>query len=67
MEYVLLAIVMLEGGYIAHLTRKLKTRKIEPMTISQKEKERQERIERDMIRVANYNETIATRGHKDEE
>jgi len=67
MEYVLLAIVLLEGGYIAHLIRKLETKKVEPMTIDQKEKERQERIERDFAKLVNYTETIATRGYKDEE
>ena len=67
MEYVLLAIVLLEGGYIVHLIRKLETKKAEPVTASEKEKARQERIERDFQKLFNYSETIATRGYKDEE
>jgi predicted DNA-binding transcriptional regulator len=65
MEYVLLAIVLLEGGAITYLLTK-KTPN-EPITIEQKEKERQERIEKDFRKLFNYTETIATRGYKDEE
>lgn len=66
MEYVLLAIVLLEGGYITYLTRKLMMKKTEPISLAEKEKARQERIERDMQKLLNYTETIATRGYKDE-
>ena len=65
MEYVLLAIVLLQGGAITYLlTKKTPT---EPITIEQKEKARQERIEKDFRKLFNYTETIATRGYKDEE
>jgi len=65
MEYVLLAIVLLEGGFITYLMTKTKKPTIEP-TIEEKEKQRQERIERDFAKLFSYNETIATRGYKDE-
>lgn len=65
MEYVLLAIVLLQGGAITYLLTKNTSKK--PMTIGQKERERQERIEKDFAKLFNYTETIATRGYKDEE
>lgn len=66
MEYVLLAIALLEGGFITYLIRKLAEKKSEPITIEEKEKQRQERIEKDFVKLFNYNEKIATEGYKDE-
>lgn len=65
MEYVLLAIVLLEGGAITYLLTKKTPSK--PITIEEKERLRQERVEKDFGRLFNYNESIATRGYKDEE
>ena len=64
MEYLLLAIVLAEGGYIIHLKSKKPTEK---QTEDKKEAERKERIEKDFQKLFNYSETIATRGYKDEE
>ena len=58
MEYLLLAIVLAEGGFIIHLLGK---KPIAKETPSEKEKGRQERIEKDFQKLFNYSETIATR------
>lgn len=62
MEYILLAIVMLQGVAISYLV--LKSR---PKTLTEEEKERlrKEKIEKDWQKLFNYNESIATRGYKE--
>ena len=47
MEYILLAIVLLQGGAITYLINKKKPSTKEELT--KKEKERQERIEKDLL------------------
>lgn len=63
MEFVLLAIVMLEGCFITYLL----TKKKPELTIEQKEIERQKRIDKSYQQLFNYTEKIATEGYKDEE
>lgn len=66
MEYVLLAIMLLQWGAIIYLILNSK-KKPNTLTLAEKEKQRLERIERDWQKLFNYNETIATKGYKDEE
>ena len=65
MEYLLLAIVLAEGGYIIHLKAK-KQKSVEP-TIEEKELARLKRVEKEYQKLFNYSEAVATRGYKDEE
>lgn len=64
MEYLLLAIVLAEGGFIFKL---LSNKKPKELTIEEKERQRLERIEKNYQKLFNYSEDIATRGYKDEE
>lgn len=70
MEYVLLALVLIEGGFITYLL--IKANKIvEPIKeepiISELDRElkRQENIDKSFQKLFNYNEDIATRGYKE--
>lgn len=69
MEYILLALVLIEGVGIFYLFTKLRTKKeikIET-TVSPVEEElkRQEKIDKSFQKLFNYNEDIATRGYKE--
>ncbi len=65
MEYVLLAIVLLQSAGITYLLTK--TKKNEPLTEKELELKRREKIDKNWQKLFDYNETIATRGYKDEE
>lgn len=67
MEYVLLTLLIIESGAFVYYVMNNKNKVPTVLTIEQKEKERQERIEKDFAKLFNYTETIATRGYKDEE
>lgn len=70
MEYVLLALVLIEGGFITYLLTKA-TKTVEPIKeepiISELDRElkRQENIDKSFQKLFNYNEDIATRGYKE--
>lgn len=70
MEYVLLALVLIEGGFITYLLIKA-TKTVEPIKeepiISELDRElkRQENIDKSFQKLFNYNEDIATRGYKE--
>lgn len=70
MEYVLLALVLIEGGFITYLLIKT-TKTVEPIKeepiISELDRElkRQENIDKSFQKLFNYNEDIATRGYKE--
>lgn len=66
MEYVLLTITLLQWGAIIYLILGSKKKPTE-LTIAEREKQRLERIEKDWQKLFNYNETVATKGYKDEE
>ncbi len=65
MEYVLLVIVLLQSGAITYLL--LKGKKNEPISEQELELKRREKIDKNWQKLFDYNETIATRGYKDEE
>jgi len=64
MEYVLLAIVLLQSAGITYLLTK--TKKNEPVDEKELELKRREKIDKNWQKLFDYNETIATRGYKDE-
>jgi len=65
MEYVLLVIVLLQSAGITYLLTRNK--KVELPTEKELELKRREKIDKNWQKLFDYNETIATRGYKDEE
>lgn len=65
MEYVLLAIVLLQSAGITYLLTK--TKKNEPLTEAEKELKKREKIEKQWQALFNYSEGEASRRLKDEE
>lgn len=69
MEYVLLALVLIEGAFIVYMLFELKSKKEikveKTMTPVEEELKRQENIDKSFQKLFNYNEDIATRGYKE--
>lgn len=64
MEYVLLAVVLLQSAFITYILSKGKTN-LKPMTEVETEKLRREKIDKNFQKLFDYNEDIATRGYRE--
>ena len=66
MEYVLLAIVLIQFGVIGYMLYRYNKKPVD-LTVEEKERQRQERFAKSFNKLMNYNEDIAVRGYRDEE